>query len=83
MELYHFTAGVAVLLLVLEMLLPSFFFAGLAVGAACVAFVHFVTGEVSIVRDLLIFAISSALGFFGIKAACKRLNAKKSDVNRY
>ncbi len=83
MELYQFTAGAAVLLLVLEMLLPSFFFAGLAVGAACLAVVHFITGEFVIVRDLTVFAVSATIAFFVIRAACLKLDAKKSDINRY
>lgn len=86
MELYHWTFTAALVLLGLELLVPAFFFAGLAVGVACVGVVHFFTGDLHLARDLVLLAVTSAGAFVGMRRyfrSSKDVDISTSDVNRY
>ena len=83
MQLYQWTVSVALLLLALEIALPSFFFAGLAIGAGCVALLHFLTDGIAMARDLTVFAIGSAIGFAALRSIHSRWAKGTSDINRY
>lgn len=86
LELYQVTLGLAVLMLVLEMFTGAFFFVGFAVGLASVALVHAFSGSFSFGRDVALFAVVSALAFFGLRKIFRRdgdSSAPEEDVNRY
>jgi membrane protein implicated in regulation of membrane protease activity len=85
-EIYQFTLIFALFLLALEIVLPSFFFASLAVGALVLAFLHYVIGDYNISRDLFILAITTSVSFLGFRKFFRKPQdqiTKDKDVNRY
>lgn len=86
MQLYHLTFALAAIAVILEITLPSFLFLGFAIGLAATGVVHFVSGEFSLSRDLLIFGSFSALGFGVLRkffGKAKDARDADSDVNQY
>lgn len=83
---WHWLVGVAILLLVVEALVPGFVFAGFAVGALALAVLHLLSDGVSLALDLLVFSLASAAGFFGLRRVFRHEGDSRrdeDDVNRY
>lgn len=86
METYQIVIALALLMLVLEMLLPSFLFAGFAVGFLALVPLYYLGAELSPGRDIIIFAAVSFFTFFVLRRYFKKTkDVKKAtdDVNQY
>lgn len=86
MQLHHWTFTLALVLLGLELLSPTFFFAGLAVGVAFVGALHFLTGELHLARDLLVLTLAAAGAFFAFRHFFRKpddVAPSDSDINQY
>jgi membrane protein implicated in regulation of membrane protease activity len=71
---------------IIEMLLPSFLFLAFAIGLAPVALLQWLSGSMSLGRDVLVFAATALLALFVMRRFVRhRHDARRSgdDVNRY
>jgi membrane protein implicated in regulation of membrane protease activity len=85
-ELYQWTLVIGIALVIIEILTGTFFFLGCAIGVLPVAMIHFFTGEISLARDLAIFAVVSAAAFVGLRKYFLKpgdSSEASEDVNRY
>lgn len=86
MQLYQITFALAAAALIVEIVLPGFLFLGFALGLAVTGLLHFITGEFSVVRDLLVFGVFSAAGFWGLRKIFGKsgdAHDADSDINQY
>jgi membrane protein implicated in regulation of membrane protease activity len=86
MEAYQWTLIAALVLGVAELLTGSFLLLGLAVGALAAGLVQWLTGGLSLNRDLLVFALVSVLSFLAFRKMFRKADDHQSadtDVNRY
>ncbi len=86
MEAYQWTLIAALVLGVAELLTGSFLLLGLAVGALAAGLVQWLTGGLSLNRDLLVFALVSMLSFLAFRKIFRKADDHQSadtDVNRY
>ncbi len=86
MQLYQITFAFAALALIVEIMLPGFLFLGFAIGLATTGMLHFITGEFSVVRDVLVFGTASAAGFWALRKFFRKASDAHdadSDVNQY
>lgn len=86
LETWHWLLGAAILLLVVEALVPGFVFAGFAVGALALTVLHLMFDGVAFARDVTVFSVISALAFFALRRVFRRpgdSHASGDDVNRY
>jgi membrane protein implicated in regulation of membrane protease activity len=86
MEAYQWTLIAALVLGVAELLTGSFLLLGLAVGALAAGLVQWLTGGLSLNRDLLVFALVSVLSFLAFRKIFRKADDHQSadtDVNRY
>ncbi len=82
LELHHYLFIAAAAFTILEMLVPSFFFLGLAVGCAANALTLYWVGNTwSWPREAVVFSVASLAGFL----AARWLSGKEKapDPNRY
>ncbi|MEY2619805.1 MAG: hypothetical protein RL522_2807 [Pseudomonadota bacterium] len=78
MDAYQISLVLAFALAIAEMLTLSFILLGFGVGLVVVAAVQFATGGFSLNRDVMVFALASAVAIL----ALRRLYKKKSDQKR-
>lgn len=86
MEAYQWTLIAALVLGMAELLTGSFVLLGLAVGALAAGLVQWLTGGLSLNRDLLVFALVSVLSFLAFRKMFRKADDHQSadtDVNRY
>ena len=86
MEAYQWTLIAALVLGMAELLTGSFLLLGLAVGALAAGLVQWLTGGLSLNRDLLVFALVSVLSFVAFRKIFRKADDHQSadtDVNRY
>ena len=86
MEAYQWTLIAALVLGMAELLTGSFLLLGLAVGALAAGLVQWLTGGLSLNRDLLVFALVSVLSFLSFRKMFRKADDHQSadtDVNRY
>jgi membrane protein implicated in regulation of membrane protease activity len=86
MEAYQWTLIAALVLGMAELLTGSFLLLGLAVGALAAGLVQWLTGGLSLNRDLLVFALVSVLSFLAFRKMFRKADDHQSadtDVNRY
>lgn len=82
LELHHYLLAAAGVLVVLEMLVPSFFFLGLAAGCVANALTLYAVGNVwNWPREAVVFSLASVAGFL----AARQLSGKEKapDPNQY
>ena len=85
MEAYQWTLIAALVLGMAELLTGSFLLLGLAVGALAAGLVQWLTGGLSLNRDLLVFALVSVLSFLAFRKMFRKADDHQSadtDVNR-
>ena len=78
MDAYQISLVLAFALAIAEMLTLSFILLGFGVGLVVVAAVQFATDGFSLNRDVMVFALASAVAIL----ALRRLYKKKSDQKR-
>ena len=86
MEAYQWTLIAALVLGMAELLTGSFLLLGLAVGALAAGLVQWLTGGLSLNRDLLVFALVSVMSFLAFRKMFRKADDHQSadtDVNRY
>ena len=86
MEAYQWTLIAALVLGMAELLTGSFLLLGLAVGALAAGLVQWLTGGLSLNRDLLVFALVSVLSFLAFRKIFRKADDHQgadTDVNRY
>ena len=86
MEAYQWTLIAALVLGMAELLTGSFLLLGLAVGALAAGLVQWLTGGLSLNRDLLVFALVSVLSCLAFRKMFRKADDHQSadtDVNRY
>ncbi len=87
MESWQVSLVLAILFAIGELLFFSFGLLGMAVGMLAVAATQFGLGGLSLNRDVLIFAISSALAFLAFRLLFKRRSdqqkLQQDDINQY
>ena len=86
MEAYQWTLIAALVLGMAELLTGSFLLLGLAVGALAAGLVQWLTGGLSLNRDLLVFALVSVLSFLAFRKIFRKDDDHQgadTDVNRY
>ena len=86
MEIYQITLVIAVVLLIVEILLPSFFFASLSVSVFVLAAVHYASAEFVVARDLSIVGIGTTIAFFLFRRFFRARGDQvkhDKDLNRY
>lgn len=86
LELYQITLSLALLMLGLEIFTGTLVFLGFAIGLLIVGVTHWMTGEFSISRDCIIFAITSLLSFIALRKLFHHkgdIQKNNKDVNQY
>ena len=86
MQLYQWTATAALVLLTLEMVVPTFFFAAGAVGVGCVAVLHYLTGAIRPARDLIVCAVGFSGAFVAFRAGFRHpsdVRRSEDDIHQY
>jgi membrane protein implicated in regulation of membrane protease activity len=86
-ESWQVSLVLAILFAVAELLSLSFGLLGMAVGMLAVAAAQFGLGGLSLSRDVLIFAVASALAFLAFRLLFKRRSdqqkLQQDDINQY
>ena len=87
MEIFQISLGIAIVLVILELITTTFIFLGFAAGFLVVGVVQFITGNLNLNRDLLVYAVVSALAIFTFRSIFKKRTDQKKligdDVNLY
>jgi membrane protein implicated in regulation of membrane protease activity len=86
-DAWQLSLVLAILLAIAELLSFSFGLLGMAVGMLAVAATQYVSGGLSMNRDVLIFALASAIAFLIFRALFKRRSdqqkLQQDDINQY
>ncbi len=87
MEYYQISLVVAFVLAMLEFTTTTFIFLGFAFGALVVALLQFVTGDLSVGRDVIVFSLSSLASIVAARRYFKKPTDQtlldKDDINLY
>lgn len=86
MEIYHATLLIALAMIAIEVMTTTFYFLGIAAGFLVVAVVQFLTGNLEIGRDAIVFCVAAVLATVVLRRTFKHSQdtaVNKHDVNRY
>jgi membrane protein implicated in regulation of membrane protease activity len=87
MEPYQISIIVAILLGILELLVPMLIFIGMAAGMFAVAMMQYVSGSYALNRDLLLWIIVSAIFVILFRKLFKKQSDQtilnEDDINQY
>ena len=87
MEPYQIALLLGITLAIVELLTLTFLFLGMAVAAWVVAALEYLSGNFSFNRDLLVFALASALFFVVFRKLFKKQTdtetLQSQDINHY
>ena len=87
MEIFQISLGIAIVLVILELITTTFIFLGFATGFLVVGIVQFIAGNLNLSRDVLACAVVSALAIIIFRTIFKKRTDQKKligdDVNLY
>jgi membrane protein implicated in regulation of membrane protease activity len=87
MDAWQISLIVGVLLAIAELLTLSFGLLGMAVGMVAVAAIQFFADGWSLSRDVIVFAVASAVAFLIFRAVFRRKSdqqkLEQDDINQY
>jgi len=78
LELYQIALGIGLLMIALEIILPSFIFIGVGVGFLSLVPVYYVDPNIVVGRDAVIFGIATSITFI----MCRKIFRKKDDMRK-
>ena len=87
MEIFQISLGIAIVLVILELITTTFIFLGFAAGFLVVGIVQFITGNLNLSRDVLVCAVVSTFAIFTFRSIFKKRTDQKKligdDINLY
>ena len=87
MEIYQVSIIVGISLIIIEMFTLTFIFLGMGIASFAVALIQYFLGGLSLNRDVMIFAVVSAIVILASRKVFKRRSdqsiSAEDDVNQY
>ena len=87
MEYYQLSIIAGIILIIIEMITLTFIFLGFGIGAFAVSLVQFLSGDFSLGRDSIVFALFSLISILIFRKLFKGNNDEKKlmeeDINQY
>ena len=87
MEFYQISISVGIAFIIIEMFTLTYIFLGMGIASFAVALIQYVFDGLSFNRDLMIFAIISAIVILASRKIFKKKSdqsiSKEDDVNQY